>query len=179
MLSKNDLKSVYLNCETNLLNLIRRGVPTESDAEDILQEVFTAFFEHTPETLPVQQAQFYLVRCAMNQIAQWWRNHERTEKHVSHEFITSQQSNQPTPRENAINEETEMQLDYAVAQLPERQQEAVSLHYFAELSLEETAQVMQCEAATVRSHIRHGINQLKEHFQNLEQSETMKGVNVS
>lgn len=178
LLSKSDLKTVYLTCETNLLNLIRRGVPTETDAEDIVQDVFAAFFQRTPETLSVQQARYYLVRCAMNQIAQWWRNHERREQPVPNDFLASRQSPQPSPRERAIQEETLSRLDYAVAQLPDRQQQAVSLHYFAELSVEETAAVMQCEAATIRSHIRHGIQQLKEQFHEPEPCEDNQGVNV-
>lgn len=46
---------------------------------------------------------------------------------------------------------TDVDLERAIAQLPERQHLAVQLHYFVGLSVDETAAVMQCSAGTVKS----------------------------
>jgi RNA polymerase sigma factor (sigma-70 family) len=45
----------------------------------------------------------------------------------------------------------DVDLDRAIAQLAERQQLAVQLHYFVGLSVDETATVMDCSAGTVKS----------------------------
>src|SRR5689334_19075359 len=45
----------------------------------------------------------------------------------------------------------DIDLDRAIAQLAERQQLAVHLHYFVGLTVDETAAVMNCSAGTVKS----------------------------
>ena len=45
----------------------------------------------------------------------------------------------------------DLDLDRAIAGLPDRQQLAVHLHYFVGLSVEETAAVMECSVGTVKS----------------------------
>jgi RNA polymerase sigma factor (sigma-70 family) len=44
-----------------------------------------------------------------------------------------------------------LDLDAAIAELPDRQQLAVQLHYFVGLTVTETAAVMDCAAGTVKS----------------------------
>lgn len=46
---------------------------------------------------------------------------------------------------------TDVDLDRAIENLPERQQIAVQLHYFVGLPVAECAQVMECSAGTVKS----------------------------
>ncbi len=45
----------------------------------------------------------------------------------------------------------DVDLERAIAQLADRQQLAVHLHYFVGLSVDETAAVMDCSAGTVKS----------------------------
>ena len=52
----------------------------------------------------------------------------------------------PTPAESR-----DLDLDRAIAKLPDRQQLAVNLHYFVGLSVQETCEVMQCSIGTVKS----------------------------
>ena len=45
----------------------------------------------------------------------------------------------------------DLDLDRAIAQLADRQQLAVQLHYFLGLPVDEVAQVMACSSGTVKS----------------------------
>lgn len=58
----------------------------------------------------------------------------------------------PEVRDNPVAEET-IDLWARVKDLPRRQQEAVVLHYGMGLSVEETAQIMDCREGTVRTHL--------------------------
>ena len=56
-------------------------------------------------------------------------------------------------------EETDRDVDAsidlrrAIAALPRRQQEAVVLHYLADLPVDQVATVMRCENGTVKAHL--------------------------
>lgn len=55
------------------------------------------------------------------------------------------------PESPAVQRDPDVDLERAIAQLAERQQLAVHLHYFVGLSVDETATVMACSAGTVKS----------------------------
>ena len=115
-----DTKQIYLECKDKLLLIIRRGVPTETDAEDVLHQVFSRFFIHPPNHIPADQVKFYLIRCAMNAVAEWWRKHNYQE--LFQETAARQSSNvyDVTPRIEAIKQEDVIRLQAGIAALPER-----------------------------------------------------------
>jgi RNA polymerase sigma-70 factor (ECF subfamily) len=55
------------------------------------------------------------------------------------------------PDEPVVDDGIDLDLERAIAQLAERQQLAVHLHYFVGMSVDETAAVMNCSAGTVKS----------------------------
>jgi RNA polymerase sigma-70 factor (ECF subfamily) len=58
-----------------------------------------------------------------------------------------------TAEPTARDADAELDLRAAIADLSERQQQAVVLHYLLDLSVEETASVMSCDAGTVKTHL--------------------------
>jgi RNA polymerase sigma-70 factor (ECF subfamily) len=65
------------------------------------------------------------------------------------------------PREAAAADEEKRLIRAALADLPERQREAVLLRFFEDLSVEETAAAMQCAAGTVKATIHQALKSLK------------------
>ena len=59
--------------------------------------------------------------------------------------------NADVPEVPAAQRDPDVDLDRAIAELAERQQLAVQLHYFVGLTVEETAAVMDCSTGTVKS----------------------------
>lgn len=57
--------------------------------------------------------------------------------------------------------ERDLDLERAVAALPRRQREAVDLHYFAGLTVAETATVMGCAEGTVKSTLSDARDRLR------------------
>lgn len=59
----------------------------------------------------------------------------------------------------------DLDLERAVARLPARQREAVDLHYFAGLTVVETAAAMGCAEGTVKSTLSDARARLRAHLQ--------------
>ena len=157
-----DTKQIYLQCKDKLLLIIRRGVPTETDAEDVLHDVFSRFFLHPPNHIPEEKAPFYLIRCATNAVAQWWRIHSQKERFQNRFESEIPLFHETTPRVEAMKQEDLIRLQAEIAGLPDRQQQAITLHYFGEFTFQSVAEQMDCSEASVRSHIRHGIGKLQD-----------------
>src|SRR5450755_795647 len=69
-----------------LLNFIRKRVPNEGDAEDILQEVFYSFIEAYRLMHPIEQAGALLFRVARNRITDLFRK-KRPEMSTDEEML--------------------------------------------------------------------------------------------
>ena len=155
-----DLTTLYLCCRGRLLAMVRSGVPCEADAEDVLHTAFESFFQKAPGHLSVQEAERYLFRCVCNALAYWWRKSQRSLDAYRDFKNCRAESDMASPGEALVQQEEHAALRKAIAQLPERQQQTISLRYFAGMTTAETAAVMECEPATVRSLLRHGIEKL-------------------
>lgn len=160
MLTNRDFEIVYRCCKDRLLSIARRSVPCDADAEDVLQSAFTRFFERAPHDIDPADAQGYLLRCVTNAVADWWRSSARRREH-RHD-IAEPDAGTGNPVERAMQDEERSAVRQAVARLPDRQQQAVRLRYFGAVTAAEAAAVMECDPATVRSLLRHGLRRLGE-----------------
>src|ERR1700710_1714132 len=68
-----DITATVLRERSKLGNLIRRGVPDPTDAEDIRQDVFHEFVEAYRLPAPIEQASAWLFRVARNRIVDRFR----------------------------------------------------------------------------------------------------------
>lgn len=147
-----------------LLAIARRGVPTEADAEDVLQSFFEAYFARPPSRVSESGMERYLVKCIHNAVAQWWRREYRRRSRRE-ALLREPPSGVPsTPMERAAEAEEVNAVRRAVASLPRRQSRAAMLHYFGEVPVAETARIMNCAEATVRSLLRHALDRLRTMF---------------
>jgi RNA polymerase sigma-70 factor, ECF subfamily len=157
-----DQRSLCVKWKSTLLAIARRGVPTEDDAEDVLQTFFAEFLRKPNLNINEGNAEPYLFRCITNAVAEWWRKRYGQQNLI--EVFNDQDAplQALNPREEAQMQEDQDRLRMQIIQLPKRQSEAVMLRYFADLSTREVSQAMDCEEATVRSFLRHAISTLKE-----------------
>ncbi len=59
-LADRDFQEIYLSTKAQLLAIARRSVLCDADAEDVLHNAFTRFFERKPELLGREEARHYL-----------------------------------------------------------------------------------------------------------------------
>ena len=67
-------------------------------------------------------------------------------------------------------EQTSLELQSALRELPEQQREVILLHVWGEMSFEEVANALEIPQNTAASRYRYGLSKLREQFQVTERS---------
>src|SRR5215469_3497138 len=130
-----------------LWNFIRRRVPDEADAEDILQDVFYEFVQAYRLMKPIEQAGAWLFRVARNRIIDRFRKRkpetfsgvqaadaERGETLSLEELLPSPDAGPEAAYARSVLLD---ELDAALAELPTEQREVFVAHEFDGSSFKE------------------------------------------
>src|SRR5207302_4052507 len=78
------------------------------------------------------------------------------------EFLTQGKQEPQSPYASAEFAEQREKLHAVLADLPERQREAIVLRFFEELSVEETAAAMSCAEGTVKATVHQALRSLRQ-----------------
>ncbi len=157
-----------------LRNFIRRRVADQSDAEDILQEVFYELVEAYRMMKPVEQVTGWLFRVARNRITDLFRSKQRQAS--SEPVVTTEDGEQlhwedllPSPDagpESAYARTVLLEeLDAALDELPEEQREVFVAHEFLGYSFKELAEQTGVSVNTLLSRKRYAVMHLRERLQ--------------
>jgi len=159
-----------------LRNFIRRRVPDQSDAEDILQEVFSELVEAYRMMKPLEQVTAWLFRVARNRITDLFRSKKReasTEPAVTTEDGETLQWEDLLPAPDAGPESAYArsvlleEMDAALDELPEEQREVFVAHEFLGYSFKELAEQTGVSVNTLLSRKRYAVLHLRERLQSI------------
>jgi RNA polymerase sigma factor (sigma-70 family) len=159
-----------------LRNFIRKRVADQSDAEDILQEVFYELVEAYRMMKPVEQMTAWLFRVARNRITDLFRSKKRTSSTEAPVRVEDGDETQwedllPSPdagpesfyARSVLLEE----LDAALDELPEEQREVFLAHEFLGYSFKELAEQTGVSVNTLLSRKRYAVLHLRERLQTI------------
>jgi RNA polymerase sigma factor (sigma-70 family) len=159
-----------------LRNFILKRVADQSDAEDILQEVFYELVEAYRMMKPVEQMTAWLFRVARNRITDLFRSKKRTAS--SEPAVRTEDGDEiqwedllPSPdggpessyARSVLLEE----LDAALDELPEEQREVFLAHEFLGYSFKELAEQTGVSVNTLLSRKRYAVLHLRERLQTI------------
>ena len=159
-----------------LRNFIRRRVPDQSDAEDILQEVFSELVEAYRMMKPLEQVTAWLFRVARNRITDLFRGKKRE---ASREPAVTTEDGEtlqwedllPTPDagpESAYARSVLLEeMDAALDELPEQQREVFVAHEFLGYSFKEIAEQTGVSMNTLLSRKHYAVLHLRERLQSI------------
>jgi RNA polymerase sigma factor (sigma-70 family) len=159
-----------------LRNFIRRRVPDPSDAEDILQEVFSELVEAYRMMKPLEQVTAWLFRVARNRITDLFRSKKReasTEPAVTTEDGETLQWEDLLPAPDAGPESAYArsvlleEMDAALDELPEEQREVFVAHEFLGYSFKELAEQTGVGVNTLLSRKHYAVLHLRERLQSI------------
>jgi RNA polymerase sigma factor (sigma-70 family) len=159
-----------------LRNFIRRRVPDQSDAEDILQEVFSELVEAYRMMKPLEQVTAWLFRVARNRITDLFRSKKREaskEPAVTTEDGETLQWEDLLPAPDAGPESAYArsvlleEMDAALDELPEEQREAFVAHEFLGYSFKELAEQTGVSVNTLLSRKHYAVLHLRERLQSI------------
>ncbi len=153
-------------------SLVCRLMGDTSEASDVVQEVFLKIFRNIGAFRRQSSLKTWIYRIAVNETynhRRWFSRHRKQE--VGLEQEEGSRSYQDTlsdpgrsPFELALDHETRVLIEQALAALNPKFRAAVVLRDIEELSYEEIADVLQVSLGTVKSRILRGREALRKHL---------------
>lgn len=146
------------------------GTGQEADALDIVQDSMLRFVSKYAQK-PQQEWKPLFYRILHNQIKDFHRRRKVRGRWLS--WLASDDSDDPDPIQEQVDERekggeyhlqlsgTFKQLESALRKLPFRQQQAFLLRAWQELSVAETAAVMNCSEGSVKTHYSRALVRLR------------------
>ena len=132
-------------------------------AADATQETALRFLKQLPSFRGESQLQTWSLSIALNVVREIRRKRQ---------FDALESAPEPAAATERVTRQTEAAEEREVLKrhldsLPERQREAITLRYFEELSVEETAVAMNCATGTVKATVHQALRALREKLKQL------------
>lgn len=159
------LEKLIRRHSVGLLTFLTRMVGDAHKAEELFQDAFMAVWLKRHRYEYPRPFRPWLYAIALNRC----RASFRVRSLVTAALGDDDQApdREPAPDRPLMNAETARLVSRAVTQLPERQRAVVSLRVWEDLPYSRIAEVLGCTEGTVRSHMHHGLNALRELLQPL------------
>jgi RNA polymerase sigma factor (sigma-70 family) len=137
-------------------------------ARDATQETAVRFLRQLPGFRGESQLRTWSLGIAINVVRELRRSGRRESALPDEVGISDGRRPQPAgPDERVETHERRDMLRLTLADLPDRQREAVVLRYFEGLSVEETAAAMECAPGTVKATVHQALRKLREKLRQL------------
>jgi RNA polymerase sigma factor (sigma-70 family) len=153
-----ELASLYADQVTSLVRLARLFVDHRDAAEDIVQEAFLRLSRSRHRIRDPEKAPAYLRSIVLNLA----RDHNRRGL-VSLRHLQTHTELDPS----SVEEDLELAEDHrrmldALAGLPRRQRDCLTLRYLYELGVPEIAETLRLSPNSVKTHLTRGLNALRD-----------------
>jgi RNA polymerase sigma-70 factor, ECF subfamily len=139
-----------------LLLLARQWVPSQADAEDVVQEAFIRFWQAKGR---VHQPVAYLYAAVKHCALDWLRSSERRRRRESTSARPAAESMLVAPLEQ---DERRQAIEAALKNLPASQSEVLVMKVWGGLSFPQIAVALEIPADTAASRYRYALNKLRE-----------------
>lgn len=147
--------------QKQMMRVALRLVRDWDTAEDIVQESFIKAYQNIVDFAERSSFRSWMYQITINTAKNRLRTMHREVLNVDH--FTMAVSDNTVERLAAVD--VKQLIREEVAKLPERQQMALSLRIFEDLSFKEIAQIMECPYDTAKANYRHALLKLKERME--------------
>jgi RNA polymerase sigma factor (sigma-70 family) len=159
-----------------LRNFIRRRVPNDADAEDLLQEVFYELVEANRLLMPIEYVTGWLFQVARNRITDLFR--KKKPENFSDAAVADENgellsiedllpSADAGPEAAYLRNEMLEELELALAELPEEQRSVFLAHEIQGRSFKELSRETGVSINTLLSRKRYAVLHLRERLQSI------------
>lgn len=138
---------------------LRRLTPNEAEAADLTQKTFVRFCQGLRTFAGQSSVSSWAHSIAYHVCVDWRRSNHRLEAR-SPEWWTGLVCAEPLPDETAGRLDSSRAVYASVEQLAPEVRDAIHLHYYQGLTLDETATAMGVATSTVKYRLRQGLDAL-------------------
>lgn len=134
-----------------LYRIVWRTYPDRHEAEDIVQDVFLKYWKQPKSYDATRGTKFrtWLTRVAMNRAIDMARKKKPI---PDYEYLMQQKADDPNiPLQELEEKVAKMELEEAIRELPERQQQALNLYFYEEMPQKEVAEIMDVSVKALES----------------------------
>lgn len=141
---------------------IRRMVGSHEDADDVLQNTFVKAWTNLDGFRGDARLSTWLYRIALNETLNFLQKKKQTlSLDTDCEALPLHSL---TADEYFDGDETEKQLQQAVAALPEKQRMVFTLKYFQEMKYDDMSEVLQTSVGALKASYHHAVRKVYEFF---------------
>lgn len=151
-----------------VLNVCNNILNNHDDAMDVSQEVFIKIYESIDSFRGDSKVTTWLYRISVNKSLNYLRSEKKQKWFTSLDVLFGDNNKNIDPEdkglkpgENIEKEENKKALYYALRKLPEKQNIAISLNNFEDLSYKEISEVMEISVSEVGVLINRGKKKLQ------------------
>ena len=137
-----------------LVLLARQWVPSQADAEDVVQEAFVRCWRSRER---IETPVAYLYACVRNCALDWQRGHNRRQRR---EAIVARPEVEPMFTTRIDLEERRLAVEAALARLPKDQAEVLVMKIWGGLTFPQIAAALGIPANTAASRYRYALARL-------------------
>ena len=147
---------LYRKHYSAIYRFVHRRIGNPHDADEVVSDVFLAMVKNLNQ-FQHRGAPFraWLYRLAITQVSRWARRHRRLAVQQ-----LSDMSKHEDPHDDSRLESEE--IETVLSTLPHRFQTVLALHYLAEMSVKEIAEVLNCRSGTVKSRLSRARQLMRE-----------------
>lgn len=139
-----------------LILLARQWVPTQADAEDVVQEAFVRCWQSRER---VENPAAYLFACVRHCALDWQRGHNRRQRRES---LVARSEVEPLFTARIEQDERRLAMEKALASLPKDQAEVLVMKIWGGLTLGQIAGALEASVNTIASRYRYALIKLRE-----------------
>lgn len=171
---ENTINNAVKQYGQRLFQFIRKRVPTNADAEDIIQDVWYQLSRVT-ENNPIEQLSGWLFRVARNRVTDSYRK-QKPELLEDFEFEDEEGesffnevllADYNTPESETLREFFWEALSEALDELPEKQKEVFVLNELEDLTFQEISDLTGVNIKTLISRKRYAVKHLRKRLEGL------------
>lgn len=165
-----DIEQFYVSMRPRLVGFLGMYCGDAAVGEELAQEALARVWARWPKVRRLDSPQAWAYRVGLNLATSLLRR--RVVAVRAHRRLTAEASVSPSEIDHALH----LDVRRAVATLPRRQRAAVMLRFFADLSVEETADAMSCAPGTVKALTHQALARLRETLGTYEFVEVRNGT---
>lgn len=149
-------------------------VQDRDSAEDIVQNSLLLAWQHLPDLRETGALRPWLMRIVVNQCISLKRRIARTTSFLRQSFSEYETEQAAQIADDAGGRmERDWDLSRAIAQLSEKQQMVIRLHYYSGMTLPEIAHIFHISENTLKKRLQAGLSHLRQALRAAERSEAL------